>query len=67
MTFSPVKETIVGYIAVGLSSREIGHRLNRSHRTVEKHIQEIADQIDTDRAIPPMRRIMRWALRRSTT
>jgi DNA-binding NarL/FixJ family response regulator len=62
MTLTPMQRIVAAHIAEGLSVPAIAARLQRSPRTIEKHVQQIADTIPGDRSIAPMRRILRWAL-----
>lgn len=51
---------IVGFVVSGLSLRAIAKRLQRSPRTVEKHLENIALQIPGDPMIPRKTRILLW-------
>lgn len=55
---------IVGFVVSGLSLRAIATRLQRSPRTIEKHLENIALQIPDNPEIPRKTRILLWGLRK---
>lgn len=63
MKLTPTQRIIAEHVGRGKSTRDIATLLQRSPRTIEKHIEQIADSLPGDRAMTPMRRILCWALR----
>lgn len=61
---TPAQERVADLLARGWSYKHIAQRLNAQTRTIEHHVENIADLLPDD-GLPPRERVQIWALCRA--